>query len=154
MSDLVKLYNPANSASLTPDQLEGLQKLSSPEIKELAQAYPNMSMQRAFLLIKNSSKPLDKQLATLSSYENLWNLREKNGLRQYVAVGFKGNYKTNTPARTLKTEVMDLSEVEMLNLPGFKKDEPAQEVKVRKIRKTIPRIKDPLLSVSRKTKKQ
>lgn len=125
MTDLVKLYNPANADSLTPEQVEGLQKLTSAEIKELAIAYPNATMQRAYLLIIDSTKPVEKQLPTLNSFENLYNLREKNGLRQYVAYWFKGTYKPRmiSPGfqRPKKVEVVDLSDEELLTLPGFKK---------------------------------
>lgn len=124
MTDHVKLYNPANASSLTPEQVAGLQKLTSSEIKELAVAYPNMSLQRAYLLIIDNSKPVGKQLPALSSFENLWNLREKNGLRNFVAYSFKGSYKPNNsvPVKTKKVEVLDLSETELMSLPGFKKD--------------------------------
>lgn len=124
MNDLIKLYNPANAASLTSDELAGLQKLTSSEIKELAIAYPNITMQRAYLLIIDSTKPVEKQLPSLSTFENLWNLREKNALRKFVAYAFKGTYKakTNAPLRPKRTEVLDLSDTELLSLPGFKKD--------------------------------
>lgn len=122
MTDLVKLYNPANASALTPEQVAGLQTLNSQQIKELALAYPNMTMQRAYLLIIDSSKPVNKQVPNLSTFENLWNLREKNGLRKYVAFSFKGTYKQRAvaPARPRKSEVIDLSETELLTLPGFK----------------------------------
>lgn len=147
MSELVKLYNPANAAALTPEQVQGLQKLTSAEIKELAEAYPNKTMQRAYLLIIDSTKPIEKQLPTLNSFENLYNLREKNGLRQYVAFGFKGTYTPRliTPnyVRPRKTEVVDLSDEELLTLPGFKKVVPQPtesgendiQVPVRKIKR-------------------
>lgn len=143
MIDIVKLYNPANAAALTPEQLQGLQNLSSAEIKELATAYPNMTMQRAYLLIVDKRKPVEKQLPALSSFENLWNLREKNGLRHYVAYSFRSNYKAPTrtaaqPARAKKSEVVDLSETDLMNLPGFKtptKEEPPQEVKIKRVYK-------------------
>lgn len=125
MSDLVKLYNPANASALTSEEIDGLQKLTSEEIKELAKEYPNVSMQRAYLLIADSKKPVEKQLPTLSSFENLWNLREKNGQRSWVAIGFKGTYKPSpvqSSLRIKKTEVVDLSETELLSLPGFKQN--------------------------------
>lgn len=124
MSDIIKLYNPSNAASLTTDQTEGLQRLNSGEIKELAKAYPNLTMQRAYLLIVDTKKPIDKQLPTLSTFENLWNLREKNGLRNYVAFGFRGTYKPKTlqPVKAKRTEILDLSETELMNLPGFKQN--------------------------------
>lgn len=145
-SDLITLYNPANAAALTPEQIEGLQKLTSAEIKELATAYPNVSMQRAYLLIVDSRQAPEKQLPSLSSFENLWNLREKNSMRHFVAFAFKGSYKakTVTPMKARRTEVLDLSDVELMNLPGFKKsgavelNMPVSEemrVKVTKIKK-------------------
>lgn len=126
MTDLVKLYNPANADALTQEQIFALQKLTSPEIKELAIAYPNMVMQRAYLLIIDGKKPVEKQLPQLSTFENLWNLREKNGLRQYVAYGFKGSVKPRQVVnragsiRPRRSEVLDLSDTELLILPGFK----------------------------------
>lgn len=141
MSEIVKLYNPANAASLTPEQIAGLRNLTSVEIKELANAYPNRTMERAYLLIVDSTKEESKQLPQLSTFENLWNLREKNAQRQFVAYGFKGIYKTiNT--KNVKHDVLDLSETELMDLPGFKTANASQEVaqdlqevKIRKIKK-------------------
>lgn len=141
MTDLVKLYNPANSSSLTTEQIAGLQKLTSSELKELALAYPNMTMSRAYLLIIDGSKPAEKQLPTLSTFENLWNLREKNGQKNYVAFNFKGNYRPMPAMNNVKVkrvEVLDLSETELMSLPGFKtanSNHPPREVPVTKINK-------------------
>jgi hypothetical protein len=126
MIDIVKLYNPANAASLTPEQIEGLQFLSDDELKQLALAFPNKVMITAYLLIIDKSKPLNKQIPNLNTFEGLYNLRAKNGLKNYVAFNFKANYKpkTITPVKPRKTEVKDLSDTELLRLPGFKtKDE-------------------------------
>jgi len=147
MSEIVKLYNPANAAALTPQQIEGLQTLTSEQIKELAKAYPNMTMQRAYLLIIDSKSklPKEKQLPTLSTFENLWNLRERNGLKSYVAIGFRGQVKqkpNSITARPKKSVVVDLSDQELLTLPGFKMkaengvtEMPAEKVKVTKVKK-------------------
>lgn len=140
MTDLVKLYNPSNAASLTAEETAGLQTLTSAEIKELSQAYPNRTMQRAYLLIKDSRIAVEKQLPTLSTFENLWNLREKNGFKNHVAFAFKGTYKAISRAilRPQRQEVLDLSETELMSLPGFKtatKVEPPQQVPVTKISK-------------------
>src|SRR5688572_8861823 len=102
MTDLVKLYNPANAAGLTPDQVAGLQKLTDGELKELAKAYPNVTMQRAYLLIIDTRKSPDKQLPTLSSFENLYNLRTKNNMKSYVAYNFKGYKREGTPKASYK----------------------------------------------------
>lgn len=141
MSDLVKLYNPANAGSLTQEQVEGLQKLTSPEIKLLAQAYPNAVMQRAYLLIIDSKKEITKQLPALSSFENLYNLREKNGQRQFVAFAFRSGYKPQIKTQVTKvkkTEVLDLSNTDLMSLPGFKTSTeklPDEVVEVKKIKR-------------------
>jgi hypothetical protein len=148
MTDVVALYNPANAAALTADQVEGLQKLTTDELGQLAKAYPNGSIQRAYLLIVDGSKPAGKQLPSLSTFQNLYNLRIKNGLKSYVAIGFKGQYKpvTQQPLRVRKSEVLDLSDQELLTLPGFKagkgtsKEETIapETVKVTKVKEAKP----------------
>lgn len=125
MSDLVKIYNPANAGTLSKEQLDGLQQLSSSDIRELATAYPNASMQRPYLLIIDKTKPVHKQLPALSSFENLYNLRERNGLRQYVPFAFRANYRpAQINPKSKKVEIVDLSDTELMVLPGFKKPIP------------------------------
>ena len=146
MNDIIKIYNPANAGTLTQEQTEGLQKLTSAEIKILAQAYPNATMQTAYLLIIDSTKPVEKQLPALSSWENLWNLRERNGQRNYVAYAFRNGYKPATIFPFKKTgakrpEVIDLSDKELMTLPGFKT-----------FNETIPETKVEVVKVKRKKK--
>ncbi len=146
MSDIIKTYNPANASALTSEQLNDLQNLDSNQIKELAKAYPNATMGRAYLLIIDKTKPVEKQLPSLSTFENLWNLREKNAMRQFVVYRFRDNYKPVQTANIKrgtgrKTEVLDLSETDLLNLPGFKTkdtEHPAQTVEVVKLNKIVP----------------
>jgi hypothetical protein len=122
MIDIVKLYNPANAASLTPEQIEGLKFLSDDELKQLAMAYPNKIMVTAYLLIIDKSKPVEKQIPNLNTFEGLYSLRARNGLKNYVAFNFKANYKPRniSPVKPRKTEVKDLTDTELLHLPGFK----------------------------------
>lgn len=142
MSDIVKLYNPANAAALTPDQVAGLQKLTDSELKELAKAYPNSSFTKNYLLIINTKKNLNNHLPVLSSFQSLYNLRNLNGMKSYVAFGFKGVTKVNKPVmqkgnQRKKVEVVDLSDAELLTLPGFKSI-PITEVKVKRLGKKLP----------------
>ncbi len=122
MSDLVKLYNPANSDLLTDKDIADMQKLTTEQIKELATAYPNGVSNRAYLLIVDGAKPAHKQIPSLSTFENLYNLRVKNGLKTFVPFSFKGKYvgKASPLQKSKKSEVLDLSDVELLDLPGFK----------------------------------
>lgn len=149
MSDIVKLYNPANSSALSLAQIEGLKTLNNDQIRELAQAYPNLTMARAYLLIIDTKKK--NPLPQLSTFENLYNLRVKNSQLHYVAYGFKGVYKTTSVTKTKRQEFLDLSDEELLSLPGFKTaqatgvngselkstDIPAHEVKVTHINKVV-----------------
>lgn len=142
MSELVTLYNPANASALTPEQIAGLQKLTSEQIKELAKAYPNMTTVRAYLLIVDGSKPIEKQIPNLSTFENLWNLRERNGQKKYVAYQFRGAYKPKsvTASKINRREVVDLSDTELMTLPGFKtpnENFPAQQANVTKVKKEL-----------------
>src|SRR5688572_24052441 len=107
MSEIVKLYNPLTSGSLTPEQIEGLQKLTNDELKELAKAYPNTASQRSYLLIVDGAKPVNKQIPSLSTFENLYNLKMRAGLKTFVALNFKGNYQPRTiqPVRARRSEV-------------------------------------------------
>lgn len=147
MTDIVKTYNPANAAGLTPEQIEGLQNLTVDEIKQLADAYPNASYPAAYLLIIDKSKPVEKQLPTLSSFPNLYNLITRNGLKNFAALNFKGNYKpvrnsVAMPSRTTnakRREVLDLDNTELMHLPGFKADKetiPPETVEVVKVNST------------------
>jgi len=156
MTDFVKLYNPANAAGLNPDQVAGLQKLTDSELKELAKAYPNVTMQRAYLLIIDTRKSPDKQLPTLSSFENLYNLRTRNNMKSYVAYNFKGYKPVNKPIANKgkrKVEVLDLSDAELLTLPGFKSI-PITEVKVKKVGKKLPIDQPGIEVIPQETKTQ
>lgn len=147
MSEIVKLYNPANAASLNDQQLSDLRNLTTEQLRDLAKAYPNGTFNRGYLMIVDGSKPIQNQLPALSTFQNLYNLRTKNGLSKYIAIGFKGNYQKTgvvTPKKG-KVEVLDLSDTELLTLPGFKtgvgtnREEsfPEETVKVTKVEKQI-----------------
>lgn len=122
MSEIVKIYNPANSDSLTSEQVQGLQSLTDDQLKELSKAYPNTAFSRAYILIIDKNKPIEKQIPNLSTFENLYNLRTRNGQKQYVAYAFRGGYKPTTvkPVKPKKTEVVDLTDVELMELPGLR----------------------------------
>lgn len=142
MSDLLKTYDPRNAAGLTDEQIAGLQNLTNEEIKQLAQAYPNGQFTSGYLLIIDSKKPINKQLPTLSTFQNLYNLRVRGGQKDYVAFNFKVNHRPIKIQATSKgprrVEVRDLSDVELMELPGFKttntviKPETVEVVKVKR----------------------
>ena len=145
MTDIVQLYNPANAAGLTQDQILKMQSLTSGEIKQLADAYPNHLYNGAYLLIIDSTlKPTQRNLPNGTTWQNLYNLREKNGQRKWVAYGFKGAKQPKivqvgrVSKNNRKVDIVDLSDAELLTLPGFKTSNleiPATQVPVKKINK-------------------
>lgn len=141
--DLIKLYNPANASALKPDEIAALQKLTNDELKQLAKAYPNSVMQKAFLLIVDGRKDPAKQIPTLSTFENLYNLRIRHSLN-YIAINFKGNTspKFINPVKPRRSEVVDLSDTELMSLPGFKTAnetiKPSEVVVTKVKRRTMP----------------
>lgn len=123
MTDFLKTYKPENAAALTTEQVQEMRSLTIDQIKALAKEYPNRIYNRAYLLILDSKSKLapDKQLPTLSTWENLYNLITKNGLK-YVAIGFRGQGQVKqrtVNVRPRKSEVIDLSDAELMSLPGF-----------------------------------
>ena len=147
-SDIVKLYNPANAAALNADQIAGLQKLTDSELKELAKAYPNSAFTKNYLLIIDTKKNFKNHLPVHSSFQSLYNLRNLNGMKSYVAFGFKGvNVPVKKPIAAKgkrKVEVLDLSDAELLTLPGFKSI-PIASVPVKKVGKKLP-IDQPVIN--------
>lgn len=143
MTDVVKLYNPANASALTSQQIADMQNLTSDEIRQLAQAYPNAASTSAYLLIVDMRKEPAKQIPTLSSWESLFNLRERNGRREFVAFSFRGVYQPRAiPATRFvpkKIQVIDLSDTELMSLPGFKLPDKTigpQDVEIKKVNRT------------------
>lgn len=123
MNELIKLYNPANSDALTSEQVEAMQHLTTDEIKMLARAFPNTAFQNAYLLIIDKNVDIRKQPPTATSWENLYNLHSRHGLTNWVAY----NYRRNIKRVALIPEpigevgpVLDLSDTELISLPGFK----------------------------------
>lgn len=119
---IVKLYNPQTSSALTPEQIEEMRTLTFDQIKALAKEYPNRSSRAYLLIIDTKSKiPIEKQLPSLSTWENLYNLISKHNLK-FVAVGFRGQVKQtvrSSNVRPRRSEVVDLSDAELMDLPGF-----------------------------------
>lgn len=113
---LIELYNPTNAASLTPEQVTGLQNLSDAQICALAKAYPNKPRGNAYLVLYDKDMPMNKQLFTLSTWNNLCNLRSKMSKKNYVAYTFKalfiqttGNNTQRAAAMPSQKEVVDIS---------------------------------------------
>jgi len=123
MTDILSLYNPANAAALTEEQIAAMQLLTTAEIRQLAIAYPNKAFHNAYLLIVDRNVDIKKQPPSATSFENLYNLRAKHGLENWVAYNFRTNFKRNVLQPVAKQEVgrvLDLSDTELMSLPGFK----------------------------------
>lgn len=120
--EIVKLYNPQNAAGLKPEQIEEMRTLTFDQIKALAKEYPNRTSRAYLYIVDTKSKiPIEKQLPSLSTWENLYNLIAKHNLK-FVATGFRGQVKQtvrSSNVRPRRSVVVDLSDAELMDLPGF-----------------------------------
>lgn len=85
---LLQKFNPANAANLTAQDLETLRGLTDQQIDELAKAYPNQPTRRAYLRLYDTSKPENKQLFNLSTWQNLRNVRKFSNMKNLVPYDF------------------------------------------------------------------
>jgi hypothetical protein len=124
--DEIKAFDSKNAKSITEEQLTRLRAVTDDELKQLADAYPNVASGPFLLLSNNSSKP-QGQLYPLSTFANLLKLRTKSGQKQYSIFNFRANL---TPAVAIAGKgalplgkVQDLTEEEKSQAQGLKKAE-------------------------------
>lgn len=82
----IKLYAPANAKNLTQEELARMETFTKADLKELAEAYPNVS--NAYLIMRDKTKADNKQTFPLSTWKNMFELY-KIGQTQFVAHSFR-----------------------------------------------------------------
>lgn len=87
--ELVKKFNPANAGTLSQEDLEIFRGLSNDELKVLAQAYPNSPSRKPYLILYDNNVKPEKQLFSLSTYQNLYNVRKFSNLNNFVPYDFR-----------------------------------------------------------------
>lgn len=129
MQDIIDLYNPANAANLSIEEIEAMQHLSDAEIAALSAAYPNQPTRNAYLRYYIKNEKPEQQRYPLGTWKNLHSLR-KMGRSEIVPFGFvkspylpvaqKAAKVSGVPAR-----VVDLGADEVF--VGLKKSDTANE---------------------------
>lgn len=130
MKDFIHLYNPNNATNLTEQEIAAMQELTDDQIRELAERYPNHSIANTYLLLKDMSAKT--QIYPASTWQNLYNLRVKNGMKKYIPFTFKSIFiKRATPVIPIQEKVQDLTQNEIDKAEGIKKIQfkPSKEVK-------------------------
>lgn len=112
MSDkksVVEIYNPANAASLTPEEVAAMQLLTKEEIALLAKEYPNKPSGGTYLVLFDTKKKMTDQLFSRSTWQNLNNLN-KQGVTNFKALSFSSIFSKGKSAVKQKiAPVQDLT---------------------------------------------
>lgn len=116
---LIQKFNPATLGNLTAEDVEIMRNLTTDQIDVLAKAYPNQPHRKAYLRLYDKNVPAAKQLYSLSTWQNLRNLRKfqsKNNLVAWDAFNLKASVsapvKSMTPvagAQSPRKKVVDLT---------------------------------------------
>lgn len=140
---LIQKFNPATLGNLSAEDVEIMRNLTTDQINVLAEAYPNQPHRKAYLRLYDKNVPAAKQLYSLSTWQNLRNLRKfqsKNNLVAWDVFSVKASVslpvKSMTPvagAQSPRKKVVDLSpkeaaaELQKLTRPALT-PAPAQEI--------------------------
>lgn len=119
--DIVDVFNPENAAVLPVEVLAFMEHLTDSQIEALAKAYPNKPTGNTYLTLKDTN--LKKQLGQLSTWENLFNLRTKGGVKSFVAATFTSRYQpgkeTSAVSNFSASGVQDLTKTEAQQAEGL-----------------------------------
>lgn len=95
--EMLEKYSPTNVKNLTQEDLAAMASFTRDDVKQLAEAYPNQSTGTAYLILKDKTKPDNKQLFPLSTWKNFYELLKLNQT-QWVAHSFRSKFKAQTAA--------------------------------------------------------
>jgi len=87
--ELIAKYNPANARNLSKEDLAAMRNLTTEELKHLAEAYPNGPRHKAYLVLYDNNVEEGKQIYTLSTWQNLYNVRKFSNLKNLVPHTFR-----------------------------------------------------------------
>lgn len=102
--ELIAKYNPANVRNLSNEDIAAMRNLTTEQLKVLAEAYPNGPRNRAYLVLHDSNVAEDRQIGTLSTWPNLYNVRKFSNMKNLSALTFRELY-SRTPARRATANV-------------------------------------------------
>lgn len=130
--EFIELYAPHNAKSLTQEQIAAMANLTREQVKELAAAYPNSPIGKSYLILKDKTKPENKQTFPRSTWQNYFSLL-KVGQTQFVPLTFVSLFKPND-AKLKVAPVQDLTKgeaKEALKTASLQsaKPSPSQELK-------------------------
>ena len=119
-SDFIHTYSPNNVSNLTEQDIAAMQTLTDEQIRQLSERYPNHGVMAAYLILKDTSAK--SQIYPASTWQNLYNLRVKNGMKRYVAFTFKQLFiKRNVTNIPVQPKVQDLTQQEIEGAEGIRR---------------------------------
>lgn len=126
-TDQIKMYAPHGAKSLTKEQLAAMADFTKEDLRDLAAAYPNSPNLNAYLVLKDTSKPDNKQVYPLSTWKNLYELH-KMGNNKFIALSFKSIF-TRKPAGKLNVApLQDLTKEQVKSELGDNKEKTAKQL--------------------------
>jgi hypothetical protein len=97
---LIEKFNPENAAKgLSPEDQSIMQALTDAELKVLAQAYPNQPARKSYLVLYDKNVKPDQQLYALSTWQNLYNVRTTQQMKNLVPYNFRGGVSAGRAAK-------------------------------------------------------
>lgn len=90
--EMLEKYSPYNAKNLTQEDLAEMASFTKEDVKALAEEYPNKNFPSAYLILKDKTKPENKQLFPLSTWKNFYELLKLNQ-SQFVAHSFKSIFR-------------------------------------------------------------
>lgn len=103
--ELIAKYNPANARNLTKEDLDAMRHLTNDQLKVLADAFPNGPRNRAYLVLYDNNLDEARQINTLSTWQNLYNVRKFSNMKNLVAQNFRETFQRPGPARRVTANV-------------------------------------------------
>lgn len=97
-AELLEKFNPANMQNLTEEDKKIMRELTDAELKVLAQAYPNQPARRAYITLFNTQVQPDRQLFPLSTWQNLYNNRFIQKMKNLIPYDVPNNLKMTRQA--------------------------------------------------------
>lgn len=90
-NEQLEKYSPFNAKNLSDEEISAMAGFTKDDLKALAEKYPNKAGQTAYLLLYDSTKGKERQIAQPSTWENIYQLH-KIGQTQFLVMTFKSRH--------------------------------------------------------------
>jgi hypothetical protein len=100
--ELIAKFNPANAQNLTEGDLDLMRQLDDAQLDLLAKRFPNEPNGRGYLILYDTTLDAKKQLYSISTWQNLRNVRKYSNMKKLIPYTFKVLFMQQAKAPTTK----------------------------------------------------